>query len=458
MESIKQLLLLAVTLILTGSPPFVTGKTLATVLDEHNNTLSILNNFLAGQEALFAELTTASDITVLAPSNTALNKLAANDAVMSAMASEPGMVAAFLKYHVFQGVWYTSNFTNPSPYPPDGRSIVITMMNDTAFTNVTGGQRVAGIPLPNNGGISFISGNGNIAAVEAGDFNFTGGTIHIIDDVLTIPANISNTLINANLTAAQGAFARAGLVDSINAESEITIFAPSNAGFNAVGAVVSGLAASELASVMGYHVVKGKVLYTAMMGNQTETTSEGNEIHIRIEEGEIFVNSARIIVSNLFATNGVVHICDKYVLTSYVYCWFYSPLPSTSTTTYGHFCGYKQRHRYADQVTCKQRPKPLQRKRLPEPGSCDPTASFQRCQINQQRALHIWRSHSNTYVSRRYRHCDSCRWRWRLPRICCSWADGDDNFCSRVIGFGWDRSTSGLGFILVSKLRHFISS
>ncbi|KAM7206584.1 FAS1 domain containing protein [Naviculisporaceae sp. PSN 640] len=308
MESLKDILVLAITLILTGTVPLVSGKTLANVLAAHNNTLSILNNFLAGQEELFAELATARDITVLAPSNKALNKLENNDAVMNAMASEPGMVAAFLKYHVFQGVWYTSNFTTA---PSGGPSIVTTLMNDTAFTNVTGGQRVAGLPLPDNEGITFVSGNGNKAAVQKGDYNFTGGTIHIIDDVLTIPANISDTLINANLTAAQGAFSRSGLVDSINSESEITIFAPSNAGFNAVGAVVSGLDAAELASLMGYHVLKGKVLYTAMMGNQTETTSEGNEIHIRMEAGKIFVNSAMIVKSNLFANNGVVHICDN---------------------------------------------------------------------------------------------------------------------------------------------------
>ena len=46
---------------------------------------------------------TAKDITVLAPNNDALNKLAADTAMMDAMASEDGMVAAFLKYHVFHG-------------------------------------------------------------------------------------------------------------------------------------------------------------------------------------------------------------------------------------------------------------------------------------------------------------------------------------------------------------------
>ncbi|KAM7214768.1 Fasciclin-like arabinogalactan protein [Rhypophila decipiens] len=281
------------------------ASTLANVLDAHNNTLSVLNNFLAGQQALFAQLADAKDITVLAPSNDALNKLQANDAVMDAMAADSGMVEAFLKYHVFQGVWFTSNFSTSSDSP----SIVTTLMNDTAYTNVTGGQRVAGNLV--NGAISFQSGNQNSASVQQGDFNFTGGTIHIIDDVLTIPANISDTLINANLTAAQGAFSQSGLVQSINSESEITIFAPSNTGFNAIGAVIADMSASELASLMGYHVLKGKVIYTAQMTNQSVTTSEGNEVHIRVEDGGIFVNSARIIKANLFVNNGVVHICDN---------------------------------------------------------------------------------------------------------------------------------------------------
>ncbi|KAK3326124.1 FAS1 domain-containing protein, partial [Apodospora peruviana] len=283
-------------------------KTLTNVLYENNNTLSVLNNFLAGQAELFDELSNATDITVLAPSNDALNQLADDSELMDAMATDEGLIAAFLKYHVFQGVYFSSNFTTA---PQSAPVMVQTLMNASAYTNVTGGQRVQA-NADGSGAITFVSGMGNSASVRSGDYNFTGGTIHIVDGVLTIPSNVTETLINANLTAAVGALKRAKLIDSVDGEDEITVFAPDNAAFNAVGSVVSGMTSSELASIMGYHIIRGKVLYTAAMSNGTETTSEGNDVRIRMEEdGGIFVNSAKIVRRNLLTSNGVVHVCDN---------------------------------------------------------------------------------------------------------------------------------------------------
>lgn len=58
------------------------------------------------------------------------------------------------------------------------------------------------------------------------DQNFTGGVVHIIDNVLTVPRNISSTATSAGLSAVVGALSQAQLVDTVQSLSDVTIFAP----------------------------------------------------------------------------------------------------------------------------------------------------------------------------------------------------------------------------------------
>lgn len=143
------------------------------------------------------------------------------------------------------------------------------------------------------------------------NLNFTGGVIHIIDSVLTIPVNITDTLSAANLTAATGAIRTANVEGNLGDLRDVTIFAPNNDAFDAIGSVLANLSSQDLSNVVGYHVIENLVAYSADLMNQTVTAQNGDELTISVINGTVFVNAARVTVPDLLVSNGVVHVIDQ---------------------------------------------------------------------------------------------------------------------------------------------------
>lgn len=135
--------------------------------------------------------------------------------------------------------------------------------------------------------------------------------MHIIDTVLTIPGTLTDTLIAGGLTAAVGALRRAGVEDPLNFASDVTVFAPNNDAFDAIGSLVNGMTLEELTTVLNYHVVEGKVLYSQLINsNGTELTAEGGGLNFQTLDRGLFVNSARVVQPDVLIGNGVVHVVD----------------------------------------------------------------------------------------------------------------------------------------------------
>lgn len=85
------------------------------------------------------------------------------------------------------------------------------------------------------------------------DVNFTGGVVHIINQVLTLPQNISFTAEQAGLSAVAGALTKANLVDALDSATDVTVFAPNNAAFQAIGSATGNLSMADLANILEYH-------------------------------------------------------------------------------------------------------------------------------------------------------------------------------------------------------------
>jgi uncharacterized surface protein with fasciclin (FAS1) repeats len=152
-----------------------------------------------------------------------------------------------------------------------------------------------------------------LTAKKKKNVNFTGGTIHVIDTVLTVPFNDTVTLITANLTAAAGALIKANLVNTVSELKDVTIFAPSNDAFNAIGSLAANLTAEQIGSILQYHVIQGTVAYSSNIMNMSVATVGGSNVTLSVIDGNVFVNSAKVIVPDVLVSNGVVHVIDKYV-------------------------------------------------------------------------------------------------------------------------------------------------
>lgn len=135
--------------------------------------------------------------------------------------------------------------------------------------------------------------------------------IHIIDTVLTIPASDADTATAAGLTSLAGALTAAGVVSTVNGLKDVTIFAPSNDAFAAIASTAANLTTAQIASILTYHVVQGTVGYSSLLSNISLTTVNGAKVTITVAGGNVFVNSAKVILADVLVSNGVVHVIDR---------------------------------------------------------------------------------------------------------------------------------------------------
>ncbi|OAP62368.1 hypothetical protein AYL99_04571 [Fonsecaea erecta] len=261
-----------------------------------------LSNLLSYLE-LFPSLTTTlgslQNITILAPNNNAFARLLNSSAGAALVQNDTSAIQALLTYHVLNGTY--TDFSD--------KQFIPTLLEPSQFTNVTGGQVIEAIS--NKDQVAFVSGLLNGASVSGDPVDFTGGIVHIIDDVLTVPQSISDTAIQLNLSAAAGALISANLVTTVDTLSDVTLFVPNNEAFQAIGSALPNLTTQDLSSILQYHLVQGAVGYSTLLRTGTVKTVQGNDLTVTIENEEVFVNSARVVVPDVLVANGVVHVIDS---------------------------------------------------------------------------------------------------------------------------------------------------
>merc|ERR1711900_122805 len=71
--------------------------------------------------------------------------------------------------------------------------------------------------------VSVFTGLLSASNVTVANVNFTGGVVHVIDTVLTVPQSASNTAGALNLTSLAGALTSADLVETVDGLSDVTI-------------------------------------------------------------------------------------------------------------------------------------------------------------------------------------------------------------------------------------------
>jgi uncharacterized surface protein with fasciclin (FAS1) repeats len=181
---------------------------------------------------------------------------------------------------------------------------VPSILNNTQYANVSGGQRVGVERNGNN--VTLFSGLLQNSSVVTPNINFTGGTIHIINNLLTLPVSAAETLTTAGLSSLAGALTNASLVDTVNGLQNVTIFAPNNGAFQNISSALAGLSAENLTRILQYHVVQSQEpLYSSVLTNGTMVpTLEGTNVTVTIDNNEVFVNNARVVIPNVLIAGG----------------------------------------------------------------------------------------------------------------------------------------------------------
>lgn len=153
--------------------------------------------------------------------------------------------------------------------------------------------------------LGLVTATANAGHHEKGEM----ATVDIVDTA--VAAGKFNTLAAA-LTAAD-------LVDTLKGDGPFTVFAPTDAAFAKLpeGTVENLLKPEnreQLVSILTYHVVAGKVYAADVVKLTSATTVNGSDVSIKVADGGVSIDNANVIMTDIKASNGVIHVIDTVIL------------------------------------------------------------------------------------------------------------------------------------------------
>ena len=246
---------------------------------------------------LVATLQGAGPFTVFAPTDAAFTA-AGIDLASFDTDEENATLSDILLYHVYSGAVASADVT-------DGLTVTMVNGDDATFAVAADGT---------------VSVGG--ATVTTADVPASNGVIHIIDTVLTPPADLVDIPAVATSTgvhtALVAALAQANLVATLQGTGPFTVFAPTDAAFTDAGIDLSSFDTDEenatLVDILTYHVVSGSVLSTALTDGLTATALNGDDVTFTVNADGVKVNDANVVTADVAASNGVVHVIDKVLM------------------------------------------------------------------------------------------------------------------------------------------------
>ena len=134
--------------------------------------------------------------------------------------------------------------------------------------------------------------------------------------------DIVDTAVSAgNFNTLVAAVKAAGLVETLKGAGPFTVFAPSDEAFSKLPAgTVETLLKPEnlkqLQSILTYHVVSGKVQAADVVKLDTAKTVQGQNVAIKVVDGNVMINGAKVIATDIQCANGVIHVIDSVIMPS----------------------------------------------------------------------------------------------------------------------------------------------
>jgi uncharacterized surface protein with fasciclin (FAS1) repeats len=151
-------------------------------------------------------------------------------------------------------------------------------------------------------------GPGCASVPKGGAGSFTG-----MSTAPVATAASANPLLSTLVTAVK----KAGLVDTLNSASGITVFAPDNAAFAKLpAATLNSVLANkaELTKILTYHVVSGRYTPAQLAAGTPLKTLEGGTVSPALMGGTYQVNAADVVCGNVQTANATVYIINTVLM------------------------------------------------------------------------------------------------------------------------------------------------
>ncbi|MEO2034761.1 MAG: fasciclin domain-containing protein [Planctomycetaceae bacterium] len=234
--------------------------------------------------------------TVFAPTDAAFARLPKGTVESLLKPENKGRLQAILAYHVVPG-----------------RVLAADVVKLSGATTVQGQKIDIAVK---NGKVS-VDG----AQIVKTDILTSNGVIHVIDNVI-LPADkdIVDTAVSAgSFGTLVAAVQAAGLVDALKGEGPLTVFAPTDAAFAKLpeGTVENLLKPEnkdQLVAILTYHVVAGKVMASDVVELSSARTLNGKTAGIKVAGGNVMIDDAKVVATDIETSNGVIHVIDSVIL------------------------------------------------------------------------------------------------------------------------------------------------
>ena len=175
-------------------------------------------------------------------------------------------------------------------------------------TSAPASSAAASAPASSGATTASDFGPGCASVPKGGAGSFTG-----MSTAPVATAASANPLLSTLVTAVK----KAGLVDTLNSASGITVFAPDNAAFAKIPAATLNSVLSnkaELTKILTYHVVAGRYTPTQLAAGTPLKTLEGGTVAPALMGGTYEVNSADVVCGNVQTANATVYIINTVLM------------------------------------------------------------------------------------------------------------------------------------------------
>ncbi len=172
-----------------------------------------------------------------------------------------------------------------------------------------------------------------VAGLAAGGPSFAKEMTKMVGGAAMYPSKniVQNAVHSKDHTTLVAAVKAAGLVETLESPGPFTVFAPTNKAFDKLpkGTVKSLLKPEnkdKLKSILTYHVVPGRLTTHDLMakvkagnGKAMLKTVEGDDLTVEDKDGHLWIvdgkgDKARITVSNVMQSNGVIQVINHVLL------------------------------------------------------------------------------------------------------------------------------------------------
>jgi uncharacterized surface protein with fasciclin (FAS1) repeats len=151
------------------------------------------------------------------------------------------------------------------------------------------------------------------------DANAEAGVM--VGGAMMVPSKniVENAMLSNDHKTLVAAVTAADLGGALSADGPFTVFAPTDAAFNAVpkatlDALLTPEKKADLSKILTYHVVSGAYRAADLKDGQELTTLQGQKLKVSIKDGKVMINNAVVTTADVISKNGVTHVIDAVVM------------------------------------------------------------------------------------------------------------------------------------------------